>query len=274
MKNSLIFTSLMFLVGCTEIKLENPRIGLQKDVYIQANRCGKQQVFEHKVVSVNFTIPESLLKNDQLHLEVKDSISNNIQHVYYKKDHYLYPGVFQGIDHKEFNLPECRNSKCEVELYVFLTSWERMAEKLEFQLKASDQKEKELFSYKFPTINNEFGKFSNLIDPNIQISYSNNKIAKIKIPKDDLVKIKKSGVEIIELVFQWRKGKETGYKEMNSLYKLSDQEKIFVFSHTIVTPSYLGGLLKYKRGNLDYEKKVEIINDQNPFYQCKKSKRP
>lgn len=263
---------LIFFLGCQDNHPSNSFVELQRDYFIQENECGQKNISRLNVISINFSLDKNFVtKNQSLVFKFYESLSKNDQIVIFRKDHFFYPSIFNGSDHREYNLPECEDKTCEFEIYLFIDNWKNLRENFKLSLTLTTENGTVLFNHFLPTIKNDFLKFDSLNNPEINLTYiPKNQSAKLKLNQDELAKITDWGPNEIELVLQWRTNdRKPGYEEKNLLYKLKNLNKEIQLTQIISNPEYLAGMLMFKKDHLSYERKIEIINKKNYFYDCK-----
>lgn len=269
MKLNLLPLLLLLLSGCQAVNIFDPKIEQQRDLYIQKNECGKTRSLEHNVLSLIFSIKEEDIKGKDIDFVVTEELSRNHQKIFMKKDHLLYPLVFGGKDHKEYNMPDCEKGMCLVELYVFTLPWKNLGKNFEVSLKASSDG-RTLFEYHWDKIPNEFQELEKLPIPNIVIKYDeSSQLGSLKLRQEGIKQIMDTGAKELEAVIVWREAGDVGYREHFEVFKTSPEVKEIHLQRKIIRPVYFAGMVLYK-SKYSFETKLETMDQNSEFFKCNK----
>lgn len=269
MKLNLIPLFLLLLFSCQGVQIKDPKVELQKDLFLQVNGCKNTQSQDHYVLSVSFSIEEEHIKGKVVEFQVSEELSGNHQKIFLKKDHLYYPQIFNGKDHKEYNMPECAKGMCLVELYVYTLPWKNLGKDIELSLKASVDG-KRLFEHEWNNIKNDFQELEKVPLPDMAIHYDDkNQLGSLKLDHAAIKNIRNSGAKEVEAVIVWREEGDVGYREHLGIYKTSGAVQEINLQHNIKSPLYFAGMLLYK-GKYSFETKVVTMDRNNEFFNCKK----
>ncbi|MFP5387158.1 MAG: hypothetical protein ACLGHN_13850 [Bacteriovoracia bacterium] len=245
-------------------------VRLQKDFYLKKNACNKTLSNYLNTISFKLDFPKGTMPKNYI-IGVVEKNSKFSQTIFFNGVNWFYP-TWQG--HTEYRLPDCTRAGCEARFFVFLTELPIRYQSWSFDVSVFDttKKNERVLQKNYP-VENVFMQSGYEHFETLDLKHIKNNL-KAKVDKEKVKKLLAENYQV-QFIFQWRENKDQQqYSEEAHLLKpdhkwLTNENQEFKMTKKLKNPTYLGFMVYVTKNNRAYESKVEVLNQNDSFYDCR-----